>query len=117
MGIAAMCVSIIGFILATYGMFTCRFLQWRLDHDYHEIYGLFGYINQSDECVSYTDYDKEQFSGAFKFSHAMDILATILGSLALVGTLSLSCMSMPNLILKSVFVLYLISFLCVKVVN
>jgi uncharacterized membrane protein len=42
----------------------------------------------------------------------MSIIATILGFLAFVPTMSLSCMSMPNLILKIVAILWAISGLC-----
>lgn len=42
----------------------------------------------------------------------MAILATIFGIIALAFTLSVSCVAMPNVLLKSVAVLYLIASLC-----
>jgi hypothetical protein len=117
LGIAAVCVSVVGYILAYVAVFSCQFLSFEgYDYYYFSYYeinlGLFSAWDPiAMECRVYDD--TAIFGGGQKFARAMAIIATILGFLAFVATLCLSCMSMPNLILKIVSILYLISGLCV----
>ena len=112
MGIAAVCVSVISFSLATVSSYSCTFFKLGETGFY---LGLFSYQVPLSNCLKY-DGKEESLGldgGPWIFARAMAILATIFGTLALVATFSLSCMSMPNLILKIVSTFSLISALCV----
>jgi hypothetical protein len=118
LGIAAFCVSIVGYILAWIASFSCWFftikaVSYGYYDDYETSYGIgLWCASVGGTGYSYT-YENLFISGATKFARAMSIMATILGFLAFVPTLCLSCMSMPNLILKSVAILWVISGLCI----
>ena len=82
--------------------------------DEESFFGIFGVYSDSG-CLSYEGYEEALFGVAWEISRAMAISATVLGALALVGTLSLSCMSTPKWILTIISILYVISALCAPV--
>jgi hypothetical protein len=123
-GIAAVAVSIVGFVLATVASFSCRFFNSEDAElqDYNFGMGAFKWYATSLGCQSYDFFDGYRDDGSYfdfevgamtKVARAMGILGTVLGVLALVATLCLSCVSMPNVVLKIVSTMYLISGACV----
>lgn len=87
-----------------------------LDDDYfyyassgYIYFGLFSIEGSDGSCLAW---DTSAFAGAWKFAQAMAILATIIGIIALGFTLSLSCVSMPNLMLKILSLAYILAGAC-----
>lgn len=108
-------MSLVGYILAWCAPFGCYFFTVQVEYSGYYYYSYYdaGVGLWCAAANGYTTgYDNSYIGGATKFARAMAIMATILGFLAFVPTMSLSCMSMPNLILKIVAILWAISGLC-----
>lgn len=110
-GIAAVCVAVVGFIMAIPATFGCRYFKQQISSTSYFYFGLFSY-QQSDGVCVYWD-ESSNYTSAWMFARAMAILATLCGTIALSFTLSISCVSMPNLVLKITSVAYLVAGVCI----
>lgn len=103
-GIAAVCLGVLGFVLTIPAAFGCSYFK-----DGTAYFGLFTY--EFDGVCFYWS-DESEFHGSWSFARAMAAIATLCGAIALIFTLCLSCMSMPNPLLITTSVLYLLAALC-----
>lgn len=112
MGIAAICVAIVGFIMAMSASYGCTyFRQPDLSSSFFYYFGLFYGRDSTGVCLSYTS--DLIYPPSWQFARAMAILATVFGIVALGFTFSLSCVSVPKIFLKIMSITYVVAGLCI----
>lgn len=88
--------------------FGCSFLKWKDTATSYFYVGLFSYKDQTTgTCMKISD--TFEYPTSWTAARVMAILAIVGGIVALGFTLSLSCVSMPNIVLKTAAATYLMA--------
>lgn len=111
-GIAAICVAIVGFIMAMSASYGCSyFRQPDVSPFFFYYFGLLSDRDPTGVCLSYPG--NLIYPPSWRFARAMAILATVFGIVALGFTFSLSCVSVPKIFLKIMSIIYVVAGLCI----